>query len=99
MHLKVMTPARLYVDEVVEFVTIPTKMGQVTALPGHDFVITVLKEGKLYFNKRKGEKPHREDYLIVGDGCAEITNDEVMVFTKSVKREEVLNGDGKDTAW
>jgi len=99
MHLKVMTPARLYVDEIVESVTIPTKTGQVTVLPGHDFVVTVLKEGRLYFNKDRNRAPHPKDRLAVGDGCAEITHDEVMVFAKTVKREEVLDGDGKDEAW
>ena len=99
MHLKVMTPVRLYIDEMVESVTIPTKVGEITVLPGHDFVVTVLKEGKLYFSKIKGEEAHSEDHLIVGDGCAEITHDGVMVFAKSVKREEVLDGVGKDEDW
>jgi len=85
MKLKVMTPNSLVLDEDVESVTLPAKGGQMTVLPGHDMVVTVLSEGKFYF--RKNGAKASGDSLTIGSGCAEITHDSVMIFTNFAEGE------------
>lgn len=83
MNLKIMTPDKLIYDGDVASATIPTRVGQITALEGHDILVSVLESGRLYFRKEAGGEISGS--YMIGPGCVEVRRKSVMVFTKSAK--------------
>ena len=47
LKLKIVTPEKLILEEEVEFVTIPTKEGEITILPDHVPLIAPLASGDI----------------------------------------------------
>lgn len=82
IHLQVITPTRLIVDDTVEEVVAPGEMGEFGVLPGHVPFITTLATGELRYKKGSVEKK-----LIVEGGLAEVRDDKVTVLTDSVASE------------
>ena len=79
IHLQVITPTRLIVDDTVEEVVAPGEMGEFGVLPGHVPFITTLATGELRYKKGSVEKK-----LTVEGGLAEVRDDKVTVLTDSV---------------
>ncbi len=81
MNLKIMTKGRLVLDESVYSVTLPCLSGELTALDGHDMLLSELIEGRVHFRKSKdgGESNFQE--LNIGSGCVEIRGGSILIFT------------------
>lgn len=47
IKLKIITPEKLVFEEMVEQVTMPTEAGEITVLPGHIPLVTVLSKGDI----------------------------------------------------
>jgi len=84
MNLKIMTKGGLVLDESVYSVTLPCLSGELTALDGHDMLLSELIEGKVRFRKSKdgGESSFQE--LNIGSGCVEIRGGSILIFTSKV---------------
>ena len=80
LHLKVITPLELVVDEQVDEVVGPGEMGEFGILPGHVPFVTTLNPGFLKFKTGSETKS-----LVVHGGLAEISDDNVRVLTDSVE--------------
>jgi F-type H+-transporting ATPase subunit epsilon len=89
MKLKVMTPLRTIVDENISSVILPAKNGEMNVLAGHDLAVAVLKSGRLGYKK---EEETSYNHVQIGEGCAEIAHEHVMVFT--LKAEKIENHTG-----
>jgi len=76
LHLEIVTPEATVYSEAVEMVTLPAVEGQMGVLPLHVRLITQLVPGELIV--RKGG---HEDFLAVGEGLVEVTNDRVSIVT------------------
>ena len=76
LHLEIVTPESTVYSEVVEMVTLPAVEGQMGVLPLHVRLVTQLVPGELIV--RKGG---HEDFLAVGEGLVEVTNDRVSIVT------------------
>lgn len=84
MKLRLFTPEKLILERDVVSVTMPGADGQLTVLDGHDFLVTTLKKGLLYFQSLdKDNKLVRADYT-VESGVAEVTKDLTKVFVLGV---------------
>lgn len=77
LHLRVITPRSLVVDEEVEGVTIPSLDGELGILPGHRPLYTALGSGELTY-RASG----RRESLSVRGGYAEVGPERVTVFTE-----------------
>jgi len=66
LHLKVITPKKVVLEEDVQSVTVPSSEGELTILPYHTNLFSLLKEGIVRI-----KKDNREDYLAIGGGYAE----------------------------
>lgn len=85
MKLKLLTPEKLVIDETVDSITLPGKLGELTVLPGHAMLLSEISKGAMYYKKTDGEgKEIRTDYRI-GDGFFEVQNDEAVLLTSSVE--------------
>src|SRR5215469_15266295 len=76
LKLEIVTPEATVCSEPVELVTLPGVEGQIGVLPQHVRLITQLVPGELTVRKNG-----QDEYLAVGEGLVEITNDNVSIVT------------------
>lgn len=76
LHLKVVTPEKLLVDEEVSQVNVSTEQGQIGILPHHINLMAKLVPGELII--KKGGKV---DSLATGDGFIQIADNTLTVMT------------------
>jgi F-type H+-transporting ATPase subunit epsilon len=76
LQLEIVTPEATVYAEAVEMVTLPAVEGQICVLPLHVRLVTQLVPGELIV--RKGG---HEEFLAVGEGLVEVTNDRVSIVT------------------
>jgi F-type H+-transporting ATPase subunit epsilon len=77
IHLKVVTPRRLLVEEDVDAVFLPTLEGQIGVLPGHRPLFVGIGRGKLAYRAGRDE----ESFAIQG-GYAQVQPERVVVMTE-----------------
>jgi len=76
LQLEIVTPEATVYSEAVDMVTLPGVEGQMGVLPQHVRFMTQMVPGELIVSK-----DGHEDYLAVGEGLVEITNDHVSIVT------------------
>ena len=76
IKLEIVTPEAIVYSDDVEMVTLPGIEGQMGVLPLHTRLMTQLVPGELIVRKNA-----HDDYLAVGEGLVEVTNDRVSVVT------------------
>jgi F-type H+-transporting ATPase subunit epsilon len=77
IHLKVVTPRRLLVEDDVDAVSLPSLEGEVGVLPGHRPLFVGIGRGKLTYRAGRDE----ESFAIHG-GYAEVQPEKVVVMTE-----------------
>jgi F-type H+-transporting ATPase subunit epsilon len=86
LHLKVVTPSRVAVDEEVDEVTLPGAVGALGILPGHTPLLVALRIGELSY--RQGMREH---FLALQWGFAEVANDQVSVLAEVAELPEEID--------
>ncbi len=76
LHLKIVTPEKLLVDEEVNQVNVSTEQGQIGILPNHANLMAKLEPGELVI--KKGGK---EERLAVGDGFLQMADNTLSIMT------------------
>jgi F-type H+-transporting ATPase subunit epsilon len=76
LQLEIVTPDATVYSEAVDMVTLPAVEGQMGVLPQHVRLMTQLVPGELIVSK-----DGHEDFLAVGEGLVEVTNDRVSIVT------------------
>jgi len=76
LQLEIVTPEATVYSESVEMVTLPAVEGQMGVLPLHVRLVTQLVPGELIVRK-----DGHDDFLAVGEGLVEVTNDRVSIVT------------------
>ena len=76
IKLEIVTPEATVYSDDVEMVTLPGIEGQMGVLPQHTRLMTQLVPGELIVRKNA-----HDDYLAVGEGLVEVTNDRVSIVT------------------
>src|SRR5277367_6115512 len=76
LQLEIVTPEATVYSEAVEMVTLPAVEGQMGVLPLHVRLMTQLVPGELIV--RKGG---HDEFMAVGEGLVEITNERVSIVT------------------
>jgi F-type H+-transporting ATPase subunit epsilon len=77
IHLKVVTPRRLLVEDDVDTVSLPSLEGEIGVLPGHRPLFVGIGRGKLTYRAGRDE----ESFAIQG-GYAQIQPERVVVMTE-----------------
>jgi len=91
LHLKIITPKKVVLEEEVRSVTVPTASGEITVLPKHEKLFSIITEGIIKI--KKGED---EDYLSIGAGYLETDGKELNIlvsraYGQSEIDEEMIN--------
>jgi F-type H+-transporting ATPase subunit epsilon len=76
LQLEIVTPEATVYSEAVDMVTLPGVEGQMGVLPQHVRLMTQMVPGELIVRK-----DGHEDYVAVGEGLVEVTNDHVSIVT------------------
>lgn len=83
LHLKVVSPTELLVDEEVQEVYLPSLDGYLGIFPAHRPLFVALGQGYLAYRSS-----NKQAELRVSGGYAEILPDRVLVFTEKGKDEK-----------
>jgi len=75
LHLKIITPKKIAIEEDVFSVTVPSESGELTILPKHMGIFTLLVEGIIKIKKSGGE-----DYLSIGGGYLQTDGEELNIL-------------------
>ncbi len=86
LQLKIITPKKVIFDEKIYSLTAPTLDGEITILPHHITLITMLVEGIIKIKRLTGE-----DYLAIGGGYLETDGFNVNILVSSAYGQESIN--------
>lgn len=86
LHLKIVTPRKIVSDEEVLSVTVPTFQGEITVLPRHVNLFSLLVEGIIKIKKKTGE-----DYLAIGGGYLETDGQELHILVSRAYGQDEIN--------
>ncbi len=90
LHLKIITPQKISLEEDVRSVTVPSEDGELTILPRHMNLFTLLKEGIVVIRKQS-----TEDHLAIGGGYMETDGKEINVLVSRAYGQDEI--DAKET--
>lgn len=86
IKFKIVTPERTVLEDEVDQLTLPTQEGEITILPNHIPLISVLAPGELVA-KTNGE----EIAMAVSGGMVEVRKNEITVLADTAERAEEID--------
>lgn len=86
MKLRMVTPERLLFEDEVAGVTANTLMGQITVLPQHIPMVTVLKAGEILIHEGGEKRP-----IVVSGGFLEVGENEVIILADTAEHVHEVN--------
>lgn len=88
LRLKVITPRKIVIDKQVGSVTVPTADGEITILPHHAHLFSLLVEGIV-----KIKSTGNEDDLAIGGGYLETNGETVTVLVARAYGQDEIDKD------
>ncbi|PIR66922.1 MAG: ATP synthase F1 subunit epsilon [Parcubacteria group bacterium CG10_big_fil_rev_8_21_14_0_10_36_14] len=85
LNLKITTPEGETFNDVVDSITIPTKMGEITILPNHIPLVSAVMPGEIIARKKD-----KEEYLSVSTGFVEVSNNNVTLLADTAEMVDTL---------
>ncbi len=86
LHLKIITPKKIVYEKNVESVTAPADDGEITILPNHANLFTLLKEGII-----KVKYQENEDYFSIGAGYLQTDGKELVILVSRAYGQDEIN--------
>lgn len=87
LRFKIVTPEKVIYENEISQITIPTMNGEITVLPDHIPLVSVLKAGELKIKDKDGE--HN---LAVSGGFLEVKgNNEIVILADHAERAEEID--------
>ena len=94
INLKITTHERIIYENQVEQVSIPTTTGEITILPHHSPLVSILQAGEMKVKDEKGEQ-----VIAVAGGFLEVrANNEVIILADNAERAEAIDLDRAEEA-
>jgi len=89
IKFEIVTPEQTVLKEAVVRATIPTQSGEVTILPDHIPLVSVLKPGIIEVEKADGSL----DLMVVSGGFLEVMSGKIVILADYAERAAGLNED------
>jgi len=86
LKFKIVTPEKVVFEKEVDQVTIPTEMGQITILPNHLAMVSIVRAGELMIKDGANQ-----ELMAIAGGFLEVKKNEVLVLTESAVRAEEID--------
>lgn len=77
MRLRVITEEKEILHDEAESVTLPGRIGEVTILPGHAKLLSILSDGKIIYRTGGSAKE-----LKIPGGVVEVVHDDITVLSR-----------------
>jgi F-type H+-transporting ATPase subunit epsilon len=87
IQFEIVTPERQVLKEEITQVTLPTKQGEITVLPGHVPLVASLDAGVIEIAKQDGY----HDVMSLSGGFVEVLKDKVVVLADIAERAEEID--------
>jgi len=88
LHLRVITPKKIVLEEDVQSVSVPSSDGELTILPRHTNLFSLLLEGIVKIRTEK-----KEDFLAIGGGYLETDGKEINILVaRAYGQDEIDEG-------
>lgn len=94
IQFEIVTPERLVSSEEILQVTVPTESGEITVLPNHIPLVSLLKPGVLEIRKLD----QSSDIMSVSGGFIEVLSNKVVILADTAERAEDLDENQIKTA-
>ncbi|OGK13852.1 ATP synthase F1 subunit epsilon [Candidatus Roizmanbacteria bacterium RIFCSPHIGHO2_01_FULL_38_15] len=86
MILKIITPTKKVVDREVISVTAPSVDGEITILPGHANLFSLLDDGIITIKDNK-----EEEYMAIGGGYLETDGSEIQILVSRAYNQDEID--------
>lgn len=86
IKFKIVTPERVVYENDVDQATIPTTGGQITVLPNHIPLMSLLLAGELLLKKNQEDIP-----IAVSSGFIQVNNNEIVILADTAERAEEID--------
>ncbi len=87
IKFEIVTPERVVLKEEITQITVPTKCGEITVLPGHIPLVAPLVAGVIETKKTNGEV----EIMSVSGGFIEVLRDKVVILADTAERAEEID--------
>ncbi len=91
LKLELITPERVALTETVYEIMLPTQNGQITLLPGHMPLITLLQPGVITIRRQKGDTDRQLEHLATSGGFVQVADNHVKVMADTAERADDIN--------
>ncbi len=86
LTLKLITPAKTVFEQEVEQVILPTEAGEITVLPKHTYLVSILKPGEMLVTADGKESP-----VAVAGGVIEMYDNTLVILADSAEHPTEIN--------
>ena len=86
MQLKVTTPRKLVINREIDSITVPTASGEVTILPKHAHLLSLLQEGIITIRSKD-----EEEYMAIGGGYLETNGREISILVSRAYNQDEID--------
>lgn len=87
IRFEIVTPERVVLKEEIKQVTIPTEEGELTVLPNHMPLVSIIKPGVIELTNQTGEIK----IMSVAGGFLEVLRNKVVILADSAERAEEID--------
>lgn len=94
IKFEIVTPERIVLKEQVLQITVPTREGEITVLPGHIPLVAVLVPGVAEVKRPGGAI----EIIAVSGGFIEVSRDKVVILADTAERAEEIDVDRAEEA-
>jgi len=96
MKLELVTPFGIKRSEEVYEVVLPTTSGEITVLPGHEPLVTILAPGAMVVRRSNTDPDDLTEAIAVSRGIVEIANDVVSILANEAEEgDEIIEQEAK----
>lgn len=94
IKFEIVTPERVVLKELITQVTVPTRDGEITVLPKHIPLVSILKPGVIEVKK----EDNTLEVMSVSGGFIEVLRDKVIILADTAERAEEIDIDRAEEA-
>jgi len=87
IKFEIVTPERVVLREEILQITVPTTSGEITILPDHIPLVSVLKPGVIEVKKTDG----KIEVMSVSGGFIEVLHDKIVILADTAERAEEID--------
>lgn len=94
LHLKIITPQKIALEEEVFLVSAPSVQGEITILPHHLNLFAMLREGIIKIKPVKDESSTgKEKFLAIGAGYLETDGEEINILVSRAYGQDEIDAE------